>query len=82
VYVSSTFDTDLDGWVGLDGSFSYQSSGGNPGGYIQFYDSAGTGFISAPAKFLGDWQPRVATGQWGSAAGTAYYTARVFSCGW
>ena len=59
VFVSSTFDTDFDGWTGEGGCYTYQTTGGNPGGYMQFSDCSSTGYISAPAKFLGNWQPYV-----------------------
>ena len=55
--ISSTFDTDADGWVSNSGgSLSYVASGGNPGGFIQIADagvSPNYGVI-APGKFLGD----------------------------
>lgn len=57
--ISSTFDTDLEMWTGTgSGRFIYNASGGNPGGYVQFNDESGTGgdgWLSAPAKFLGNW---------------------------
>ncbi len=57
--ISSTFDTDLDGWAGVPGettNLSWQSTGGNPDGYIHNIDSGPTsGFILAPAEFLGNW---------------------------
>ncbi|MBX2895709.1 MAG: hypothetical protein KF763_09725 [Cyclobacteriaceae bacterium] len=38
----STFDTDADGWTALDSNTSstpaYQSTGGNPRGFIQVFD--------------------------------------------
>lgn len=58
VPVVSTFDTGMDGWDDTGSSdISWQSSGGNPGGYIFFDDSGGAQFskVFAPAKFLGDW---------------------------
>jgi len=59
VPVTSTFDTDADGWTlkaGHVGTYQYVSSGGNPGGYVQYTDTGSTaGHIVAPAKFLGDW---------------------------
>ena len=59
--VSSTFDTDTDGWFKLPGSDSgssvdWVSTGGNPDGYMR-YNEVGSGFVdfaAAPAKFLGD----------------------------
>jgi hypothetical protein len=57
VPVTSTFDTDLDGWANEDCCLFYSSSGGNPGGYAAFNDGslASDSHILAPAKFLGDW---------------------------
>lgn len=54
--VVSTFDNDFDGWTQTSG-VSWQSPGGNPGGYLLFQDSgpANGGQISAPATFHGDW---------------------------
>ncbi len=58
------FDTGLDGWALVDvdnepadGSVSWQSSGGNPDGYALFDDdpSPTTGYLAAPATYLGDW---------------------------
>jgi hypothetical protein len=57
--VSSTFDTNLEMWTGTgSGNFTFHASGGNPGGYVQYNDVSGTGgdgWLSAPAKFLGNW---------------------------
>jgi hypothetical protein len=58
VTISSTFDTDLDGWTisATSGTLSHQASGGNPGGFL-FVDNAEGAVIVraiAPAKFLGD----------------------------
>jgi hypothetical protein len=62
VIASSTFDTDLDGWSGAPGTgpsvFTWQSSGGNPGGFVKFDNNAAgvvNGRIIAPSKFLGNW---------------------------
>jgi len=52
---TSTFDTDADGWVFDMSDQSWQSTGGNPGGYILNSAKHATGFVSAPSKFLGDW---------------------------
>lgn len=58
--ITSTFDTDADGWTALDSNTgstpAYQATGGNPGGFIQVFDAvAGTAtFYVAPSKFLGD----------------------------
>lgn len=69
--VWSTFDTDMDGWVGDAPSFQHTwgAAGGNPGGYIDFLDqSSGTGILNAPAAFLGDWSALDGVGwlQWDS----------------
>ncbi|MEQ1588485.1 MAG: FG-GAP-like repeat-containing protein, partial [Cyclobacteriaceae bacterium] len=61
--ITSTFDTDADGWTCSDNNHSapltvnYNSTGGNPGGYI----SAGTTssqpyFFTSPSKFGGNIQ--------------------------
>jgi len=56
--VSSTFDTDADGWtmVGDVASDGWIATGGDPGGYFQWVDAAtgAEGLYNAPAKFLGD----------------------------
>jgi Laminin B (Domain IV) len=73
--IVSTFDTDRDGWLSVTlpfptpgyppsvlGTFTpdYNSTGGNPGGYISIIDPDGglpvgnTQFWSAPSKFLGN----------------------------
>jgi gliding motility-associated-like protein len=58
--IVSTFDTDRDGWTAIDSQTganpTYQSTGGNSGGFIQVIDGvAGTAtYYNAPAKFLGD----------------------------
>jgi gliding motility-associated-like protein len=58
--IVSTFDTDRDGWTAIDSQTganpTYQSTGGNSGGFIQVVDGvAGTAtYYNAPAKFLGD----------------------------
>ena len=57
---SSTFDTNDEGWtvvttLGYTGPVNYESSGGNPGGYIWAADpDTGAWGFRAPAKFLGD----------------------------
>ncbi|WP_269539871.1 laminin B domain-containing protein [Cerasicoccus fimbriatus] len=60
ISISSTFDTDADGWMQSNGDSAsqvlWQATGGNPGGNI-LYDEAANGGVdrmSAPAKFLGD----------------------------
>jgi hypothetical protein len=54
--VISTFDSGFDGWTFTSG-VSWQSSGGNLGGYLRFVDSgpADGGQIIAPSSFLGEW---------------------------
>jgi hypothetical protein len=60
--ITSSFDTGAEGWsaldaVGHDYTASWQSSGGNPGGYLQGIETdpnGGTGYFIAPSKFLGD----------------------------
>lgn len=60
--VISTFDTGTDGWTWvseLNAAFTWENSGGNPGGYIRYDDNKDTGPVSgiyAPADYLGDWQ--------------------------
>lgn len=59
--VTSTFDTDLDGWTKAAGSDAasttvWVSTGGNPDGFLR-QNEAADGFadrIAAPAKFLGN----------------------------
>jgi hypothetical protein len=62
----STFDSDRDGWTAVDRDATtavflhnhsiptYQSSGGNPGGFIQVSDEGPEWYFRAPSKFLGD----------------------------
>lgn len=56
--VSSTFDTDLDGWkINGDNSAVWLGTAGNPPGCLDVNDLA-TGSLNwaiAPVKFLGDW---------------------------
>jgi len=60
--ISSTFDTGAEGWSALDqqtGDYtaSWQSTGGNPGGFLQGTENialGGTGYFIAPSKFLGN----------------------------
>lgn len=58
--ISSTFDSNADGWMQTNGDSAsqviWQAAGGNPGGNI-LYDEAAAGGVdrmSAPAKFIGD----------------------------
>lgn len=61
VIANSAFDSDSDGWTWnpvQNPAFSWQSTGGNPGGYIRADDNLDQGggmSIFAPAPFLGDW---------------------------
>jgi len=57
--ITSTFDTDADGWTALNataGDPVYISAGGNPGGFLQARDGVGgvQSKMVAPAKFLGN----------------------------
>ena len=56
VPVSSTFDSDLDGWIQARPTAEWRSTGGNPGGYFWSREAApGRQVANAPGKFLGDW---------------------------
>ena len=63
--VSSSFDSDADGWTGDNpGEFFWDPSGGNPDGFLHFDDAAPSGGIAiAPAKFLGNWSALDGVGQ-------------------
>lgn len=52
----SGFDGGLEGWTSnTPAEVTWQSTGGNPGGYAQFVDgSSGETFFVAPPQFLGD----------------------------
>ena len=53
--ISSSFDTDLDGWTGQGGILVWNSTGGNPGGFLQENDTTNSNMqVVAPAKFLGN----------------------------
>ena len=59
--ISSTFDMGAEGWSALDQTGDYtanwQSTGGNPGGFLQGTETnplGGTGYFIAPSKFLGN----------------------------
>jgi len=74
--VSSTFDTDLEGWT-MDsvGEIAWESSGGNPGGYVKYVDGPGVGSAAiAPAKFMGDWSAL-------AEVGVISYDHRIFVVG-
>ncbi len=66
--ITSTFDTDADGWTathlgGTAATFSHQSSGGNPTGFVSVtpptaggtVNTSFTWYWNAPAKFFGDY---------------------------
>jgi len=56
IIAASTFDTDADGWTLTSVGHSWESTGGNPDGYIRYDDNkGGTNYILAPEKFLGNW---------------------------
>jgi len=79
VPVTSTFDTDMDGWsldAGDVGVFTWESTGGNPDGYIRYdvtQDGAG-GRVFAPSKFLGDWSNL-------DGVGTLSFDHKIFDIG-
>jgi PEP-CTERM motif len=53
----SGFDTGLEGWTRLAGNIAWQSSGGDPGGYIVLTDTVGGGIglrAVAPSSYHGD----------------------------
>lgn len=52
--IQSSFDAGLEGWTALGIGLSWQSTGGNPGGYIRGDDLANASYLIAPAAFLGD----------------------------
>jgi hypothetical protein len=55
--IQSTFDTNLDGWTVINGAtYTWVSSGGNPGGYLQATDTASTDMLAVAAspKFTGN----------------------------
>ena len=71
---SSTFDTGFDGWNPIFFGWSWQSDGGNPGGFVQFAESGIPPYTSlaAPATFLGDWSSL-------DGIGSLRYDFRLFS---
>jgi hypothetical protein len=72
----STFDSGLDGWISnTPALINWASSGGNPDGYVRFRDEIGAlTYISAPAKFLGDWSAL-------DGAGAIKFDHRIFDMG-
>jgi hypothetical protein len=57
--IVSTFDSDLEGWTGVNASvLEWRDTDGNPAGMLYFDNTeAQVGYIFAPAKFLGDLSP-------------------------
>ncbi len=56
--VVTDFSTGFEGWTSSDSTgLSWQSAGGNPGGFVGFTDlgPADGGQLIAPAAYLGDW---------------------------
>lgn len=54
--VTSTFDSDLEGWTGLGCSVVWDQANGNPGPCLRCSDIRASGAeIAAPANFLGQW---------------------------
>jgi len=55
---SSTFDSDTEGWNGVNGVVNFQwiANGGQSGGYVRGLDTGGgiVWLFDAPAEFLGD----------------------------
>ena len=72
--VSSTFDTGFDGWSPIFFGWSWQSDGGNPGGFVRFAESGVPPYTSlaAPTTFLGDWSSL-------DGIGSLRYDFRLFS---
>jgi hypothetical protein len=75
--LTSTFDSSAEGWNAVDPTGDYtstwQSSGGNPGGYLRGSESdplGGTGYFYAPTSWLGNWSAY--------AGGTISYDLKVF----
>ena len=54
VALQTSFDSGLDGWTAFGIAISWQSSGGNPGGYLRGDDLADASYLIAPAAFLGN----------------------------
>lgn len=52
--IQSSFDAGLEGWTAAAVALSWQSAGGNPGGYLRGADQANTSYLIAPAAFRGD----------------------------
>ena len=62
--VISSFDNGADGWTWTTG-VTWQSGGGNPGGYLKFvdYGPAHGGQIIAPSRYLGNWSSMDSSGE-------------------
>ena len=43
ISITTTFDTDLEGWSSTGGILSFNGSGGNPGGFLSLQDNVGIG---------------------------------------
>ena len=54
--VESTFDVDVDGWVGINAnSITHQATGGNPDGFLEVDNGdSSTTWLFGPEKFRGD----------------------------
>ena len=74
--ISTTFDYNLQGWSSNTPSeISWQSTGGNPGGYIRFADSSSAeSLIYAPASYLGNWSSI-------NGLGTISFDHKIFNIG-
>jgi hypothetical protein len=72
---STTFASGLESWTSNAG-VSWQSAGGNGGGYLRFVDpgSAVAGDIFAPVAYLGDWRGL-------DGGGRLQYDFRLFQVG-
>jgi len=76
----STFDSSAEGWTGDDptnhdwGFVTWQSTGGNPGGYLKGTETSptgGTGYFMAPASWTGNFSPYI--------GGTLKYDVEIIS---
>ena len=53
--LNSSFDSGTDGWIGAGGILTYETSGGNPGGFIEMEDNQGTFMtVVSPVQFSGN----------------------------
>jgi hypothetical protein len=83
--LTSTFDSSAEGWNAVDPTGDYtstwQSSGGNPGGYLRGSETnplGDTGYFYAPASWLGNWSALVEP----SVTTWKYLRARATSTTW